>query len=279
MMVDAAFCRNCGCLRSNACLTCYNILAGDALFYRKCGTRRMSKCLVGAFTRSLTDSEKHSALEQFSRLKGGQSGALSIGTCLKLVTDYVPGAGPTYERIREAVRRWNLDHSSPSAGNLNDPNHVALEETSFMTITAIILDDEAQRHMGHPIYQIRTAFMKEAKANDDQLKRREQVDHEIKKLSQQTPKGLSERVLDVVPGVMIILNGFVLGCSMDVFPDHQIWGYVEIFFTLFFAAELVLRLYIYGIRRDNLFWLLFDALVVGTATADILLTHLGSFLQ
>ena len=95
----------------------------------------------------------------------------------------------------------------------------------------------------------------------------------------QVTKGASENALDVIPELVIILNGIVLGVSYDHAPDSIAWGYIEVLFTMFFTVELVMRDYYQGIKRDILAWGVFDFIVLCLAYGDLFLTHLYSLVS
>merc|ERR1711937_652559 len=110
----------------------------------------------------------------------------------------------------------------------------------------ITVDEDAQRHMMHPMYQLRLAFLKEAATFSEHQKRREIVEHEMTKLGGTNVKTKHERFFDVIPGFVIMLNALVLGVSADYHPSHMVWEYIEICFTMFFTAEIVVKSKYYG---------------------------------
>merc|ERR1712154_663000 len=87
MLPDAAFCRRCGTLRSNACPHCFNIYAPDAIFCRKCGRFREKQAIKegmkkGVMTKKAKDKlamQKKRLTEQFLRM--GAPEGLSMQKC------------------------------------------------------------------------------------------------------------------------------------------------------------------------------------------------------
>ena len=108
--------------------------------------------------------------------------------------------------------------------------------------------------MTHPMYQLRQTFLKDARAFADQVKRQEIVANELKKHSMDPPKGVSERALDIIPGLVICINGIILGIGNDLAPESVVWGYIEVAFTIFFRMSFSC---IYGSVPDSVVHLLY----------------------
>jgi hypothetical protein len=88
---------------------------------------------------------------------------------------------------------------------------------------------------------------------------------------EQTKIGLLEKV-DVVFGLLIIVNGAVIGLECDYGPRdgfHPAWYGVEVFFCLAFLIEMGLRMTLSGLRgyfEDH--WNKFDFVLVLTSVVD-----------
>lgn len=84
-----------------------------------------------------------------------------------------------------------------------------------------------------------------------------------------------QSIEEAVVGVVIISNALIIGISCDVEPDWTGWNGIEVFFSLFFLAELVYKSIRHGVR-DFVFgidwrWNLFDSLIVALALIDIVI--------
>ena len=49
-------------------------------------------------------------------------------------------------------------------------------------------------------------------------------------------------MLDVIPAIVIMLSAVVAGVSADNDPNNALWKVLEILFTLFFIAEVIVKL-------------------------------------
>lgn len=83
---------------------------------------------------------------------------------------------------------------------------------------------------------------------------------------------------EVLTAVVILLNALVLGLSADIDPNHVVWKIFEYCFTVYFAAEMVLKVFVQGPRDiylgPELLWNWFDTVVVVIALADISFTFM-----
>ncbi|CAE7705028.1 Cacna1c [Symbiodinium sp. CCMP2456] len=110
------------------------------------------------------------------------------------------------------------------------------------------------------------------------------------KSSLHTPRGGKARVhdaspednstflllLDIVPAGVILVNAAVAGISADMDPDNPMWQVLEICFTIFFIAEIIVKLKIFSPREylfgPDWYWSWFDILCVVLALVDLTLT-------
>lgn len=80
-------------------------------------------------------------------------------------------------------------------------------------------------------------------------------------------------VLDVIPAVIIIINGIVVGLSADICPEHTVWVVLEIFFTSFFTLEVIVKMRMFTVRGFFLgpdwYWSWFDCFCVGLAYLEL----------
>lgn len=83
--------------------------------------------------------------------------------------------------------------------------------------------------------------------------------------------------LDIISAAVIMLNALVIGVSADVESDHVVWKVLEIIFTVFFAAEFVIKLKILGCREvmcgSSAAWNYFDVFCLSTAAIDLGVTY------
>jgi len=93
-------------------------------------------------------------------------------------------------------------------------------------------------------------------------------------------KGRSLLALDIVPAAVIMANALVIGLSSDIHKDSVVWEVFEVFFTVFFAAELAINLKLRGLvdyfAGERFYWNWFDAFCLLTAMMDMGITYLGS---
>ena len=54
-------------------------------------------------------------------------------------------------------------------------------------------------------------------------------------------------LLDMVPAAVIILSAAIAGLSADIAPNHIAWTVLEIVFTVFFVAEIIVKCRYFGI--------------------------------
>jgi len=110
------------------------------------------------------------------------------------------------------------------------------------------------------------------------------------KSSLHTPRGGKARVhdvtpednstflllLDIIPACVILVNAAVAGISADMDPENPMWQVLEVCFTIFFIAEIIVKLKIFSIREYLLgpdwYWSWFDILCVVLALVDLTLT-------
>eukprot|EP00930_Biecheleria_cincta_P024312 TRINITY_DN17405_c0_g1_i2.p1 TRINITY_DN17405_c0_g1~~TRINITY_DN17405_c0_g1_i2.p1 ORF type:complete len:590 (-),score=103.22 TRINITY_DN17405_c0_g1_i2:345-1853(-) len=83
--------------------------------------------------------------------------------------------------------------------------------------------------------------------------------------------------LDIISAAVIMLNALVIGVSADFETEHVAWKVLEILFTLFFAAELFIKLKILGCREvmcgSSAAWNYFDVFCLSTAAIDLGVTY------
>ncbi|CAE7208467.1 CACNA1C [Symbiodinium pilosum] len=80
-------------------------------------------------------------------------------------------------------------------------------------------------------------------------------------------------MLDVIPAVVIIINGIVVGLSADICPDHTVWVALELFFTTFFTLEVLVKVKVFSLRTFFLgpdwYWSWFDCFCVALAYLEL----------
>jgi len=68
--------------------------------------------------------------------------------------------------------------------------------------------------------------------------------------------------LDVIPAIIISINAAVVGLSADICPQHTVWVILEMFFTLFFTLEVLVKMKVFSIRGyfcgADWYWSWFD---------------------
>jgi len=91
------------------------------------------------------------------------------------------------------------------------------------------------------------------------------------------------RWLEVTVSLVILLNAISIGASLDLFPDKPFWEVLEVFFTVFFVLELMLKVRMVGFEQhfmgDDWQWSWFDLLIVLTAAADVALMAVATFVD
>lgn len=92
-----------------------------------------------------------------------------------------------------------------------------------------------------------------------------------------------DRVLECIDpfiGMVILANALVICLGTDIAPTSHVWTYLEIVFTLIFLIELVIKLVAHGIVKfftgANMYWNIFDTVVVVIAASDVILELLGT---
>ncbi|CAJ1339313.1 unnamed protein product [Effrenium voratum] len=82
-------------------------------------------------------------------------------------------------------------------------------------------------------------------------------------------------LLDMVPAAVIILSAAIAGLSADIAPNHIAWTVLEIVFTVFFVAEIIVKCRYFGICEylvgADWYWSWFDILCVILALVDMTL--------
>lgn len=147
------------------------------------------------------------------------------------------------------------------------------EKIDFDTFT-FLMDNYVPIHGGDhadnedPILRLRQAFSKEARTFVQALSHSRSVEC-VK--AEPTITGYTGMVMDTVPAFVIILNCFLIGLSLDMSPDAQIWNIVEVVFTCFFFGEFVVKVYYlrwYFFYGKDWTWNVFDLFCLSTAIAD-----------
>jgi len=84
-------------------------------------------------------------------------------------------------------------------------------------------------------------------------------------------------MLDVVPAIVIMLSAVVAGVSADNDPNNAFWKVLEILFTLFFIAEVIVKLRVFGWKPFlwglEWYWSWFDILCIILAVVDMAITY------
>jgi len=84
-------------------------------------------------------------------------------------------------------------------------------------------------------------------------------------------------LLDVVPAIVIMLSAVVAGVSADNDPNNAFWKVLEILFTLFFIAEVIVKLRVFGwkpfLSGLEWYWSWFDILCIILAVVDMAITY------
>jgi len=79
--------------------------------------------------------------------------------------------------------------------------------------------------------------------------------------------------LDVIPAIIISINAAVVGLSADICPQHTVWVILEMFFTLFFTLEVLVKMKVFSIRGyfcgADWYWSWFDLFCVGLAYLEM----------
>jgi len=93
------------------------------------------------------------------------------------------------------------------------------------------------------------------------------------------PKLLLDDILEPISGLVILINGVVIGIQSDEgMVLWEGWRWVELLFTLFFTGEMCLRIYFSGLWHhflgDDSSWNVFDAIIVIIAIVDTLIDFL-----
>jgi len=87
-------------------------------------------------------------------------------------------------------------------------------------------------------------------------------------------------MLDIIPAFVIMVNAGVVGLSADMWPESPVWQALEVCFTIFFIAEIAVKMRVFG-RKEYLFggdwyWSWFDILCVVLALVDMTITFSAS---
>lgn len=86
----------------------------------------------------------------------------------------------------------------------------------------------------------------------------------------------TEKILDTVMAILIVLNVVQIGVSSDVLREWDGWLVVDAFFALGFTIEFLMKILIHGLWGHlcgaHWNWSLFDAIVVVSAVVELVLT-------
>ncbi|CAE7293172.1 CACNA1S [Symbiodinium natans] len=79
-------------------------------------------------------------------------------------------------------------------------------------------------------------------------------------------------MVDVLPGIVIVLNAIVLGISSDVAEDHVVWQVFNVFFLAFYTLEFIVKLAMFGWRwyflGEDWAWNYFDLFCVALSWVE-----------
>lgn len=99
----------------------------------------------------------------------------------------------------------------------------------------------------------------------------------------QTKLQAAMQYLDPFIGVVIILNAIVICISTEFARDSDVWTWFDVIFSIIFAMEICVQLVVRGVAQffcgPEMYWNIFDALIVTVAIADVIITMLGSLVN
>lgn len=202
----------------------------------------------------------------------------------------IEGPLPTMETVAEAFYRHivvtypsEVDKMTNMPANIPENVRRSSDDTAESACPAVYLNaafdleaffelllDDVTINIEEPdlcaaLHLAKRALLAEATVNDD-------ASAEVK------PRRLriSSNRLDSISAFVIMVNAVVIGVSTDVDPKADLWQIFEVLFTVFFLAEMMYKMQVYGLKvfftGSDWNWNNFDFVVVCIAIFDLAFT-------
>lgn len=179
--------------------------------------------------------------------------------------------GNTYGRV---ARIWRLCHKNAVRSRLKDLHASPREKIRFMIFARLLLADDTSQSLDPAFrdcfYSIKEILL--SGASNRLVAELTQV--RLDDLASPLPKADLGMRMEPYVAVAITINGIVIGiqASVDEQEDWLVWYLVNLCFTVFFSAEIVVRWRILGTRAfacgQEIVWNWFDGIIVLLAIID-----------
>jgi len=215
---------------------------------------------------------------QFQRLDKASNGRLEEEDLLAVMQSFYPGWEledlPTViHEVGRLHQRQTLHHgrSSPGAVAGVKSYHESMDFDGFV---AMLSDDElidgaeTKGSVKRDVKILREAL--QAENNYNLYKDDGHWTQGAKKI--QGPLGSMAVMVDVLPGIIIVINALVLGISSDFQEFHVMWQAFNIFFLAFYTLEFIVKVAMFGWKwfflGDDWPWNYFDLFCVALSWVE-----------
>lgn len=176
------------------------------------------------------------------------------------------------QRQSAAVRR--RQHGGRSIfGALGGDEEDDDSQISFDRFTMLMLDEQIREHVTPTLKSQMTTVAEVLLSGESNRVIAELTNTRIDDLASPPPKKDALTLIEPVVGFMIVVNGVLIGLQSDVLEDWTGWWYIESLFVVFFIVELVLRVFVSGLRDHfcgvGSAWNIFDFSIILAACVDL----------
>lgn len=200
----------------------------------------------------------------FTALISRRTGLFTVESCCKMLTDFAPNS--ERDVLRRILRSASMAaQSSPAAGC------GSIETNIDFAVFVSLMENELSDHL-HP--QGSSKFDKHLKDL------REALSHAADNRNKQKLTAREKQVimLEILPGMLILLNGLIIGYSADMDPDSFYWNLVETVFCFCFTVEAIVRFSLAGgcrrfLTGDDSAWNVFDVFCLCCAYTDLAIAY------
>ncbi|CAJ1328943.1 unnamed protein product [Effrenium voratum] len=190
---------------------------------------------------------------QFHRLDKAANGRLEQEDLLAVMQTF--SHGWELENVEDLLKQVNQltgGHTSPgghghSRSNLRTP-HESIDLDGFV---ALMSSEELINGKDMKSSTKRdTKFLREALQAENNHNLYKDDGHWVQggKHQHKGPHGKLAILVDVIPGIVIVLNALVLGLSSDIAEDHIVWQVCNTFFLVFYTLEFLVKIGVFGWR-------------------------------
>ncbi|CAJ1388378.1 unnamed protein product [Effrenium voratum] len=190
---------------------------------------------------------------QFHRLDKAANGRLEQEDLLAVMQTF--SHGWELENVEDLLKQVNQltgGHTSPgghghSRSNLRTP-HESIDLDGFVALMSseeLISGKDMKSSTKRD-----TKFLREALQAENNHNLYKDDGHWVQggKHQHKGPHGKLAILVDVIPGIVIVLNALVLGLSSDIAEDHIVWQVCNTFFLVFYTLEFLVKIGVFGWR-------------------------------